>query len=399
MKNLLFPALTAAMAILSVSCSNTGKIPDAEIPIMAWYSIPASDATPERYRELADCGFTINFSHLGTLDELMQSLDCAEQAGVKVMATCRELESNPDSTVNLIKGHPALYGYFLRDEPVTADFPKLAAWAEKIRAVDDSHPMYLNLFPNYVNPAALGCGYREYVHRFIEEVGLPLVSFDFYPVTTDGIRQMWYQNLQDIADESAAAGLPFWAFALSTAHRPYPLPTMASLRLQMYTNLAYGASVLQYFTYWNPGTQTWDFHDAPINQDKQKSEAYGLVKAMNEELQARAGVFVGSKVVYLAHTGETVPPECRKLEEDMPAHVEFLRTSGPEGAVVSILENGRWNYLVAVSRTMDSPISLEVGFDEKAALIGRDGSAQKIKGSQTSFEIAEGDALIFRFRK
>lgn len=399
MKNILFPALAAALAILSASCSNTRKIPEAEIPIMAWYSIPAADATPERYKELADCGFTINFSHLRTLDELMQSLDCAEQAGVKVMATCRELESNPDSVVNLIKGHPALYGYFLRDEPDAADFPRLAAWAEKIRAADDSHPMYLNLFPNYVSPAALGCGYREYVHRFIEEVGLPLVSFDFYPVTTDGIRQSWYQNLQDIADESAAAGLPFWAFALSTAHRPYPLPTMASLRLQMYTNLAYGASVLQYFTYWNPGTQTWDFHEAPINQDKMQSEAYGLVKAMNEELQARAGVFVGSKVVFLAHTGETVPPESRKLEEDMPAHVEFLRTSGPEGTVVSLLENGRWNYLVAVSRTIDSPISLEVGFDEKAALIGRDGSVQKIKGSQTRFEIAEGDALIFRFRK
>ena len=61
MKNILFPALAASLAILSASCSNTRKIPEAEIPIMAWYSIPAADATPERYKELADCGFTINF--------------------------------------------------------------------------------------------------------------------------------------------------------------------------------------------------------------------------------------------------------------------------------------------------------------------------------------------------
>lgn len=399
MKSPIIPAIAAALTLISVSCSNSGRVPEAEIPIMAWYSIPAADATPERYRELADCGFTINFSHLKTLDQLKQSLDCAEQAGVKVMATCRELESNPDSVVELIKDHPALYGYFLRDEPVTADFPKLAAWAEKIRAVDDSHPMYLNLFPNYVNPAALGCSYREYVHRFIEEVKLPLVSFDYYPVTTDGIRQSWYENLQVVADESAAAGLPFWAFALSTAHGPYPVPTMAGLRLQMYTNLAYGASVLQYFTYWNPGTDTWDFHEAPINQNKEQSEAYGLVKAMNEEIQARAGVFVGSKVVFLAHTGETVPPECRQLGDELPSHVTSLSTTGPEGAVVSLLENGKWNYLVVVSRTMDSPVALEVGFDEKASLVGRDGSVNKIESGRTSFEIAEGDVLIFRFRK
>lgn len=131
---------------------------------------------------------------------------------------------------------------------------------------------------------------------------------------------MWYENLQVVADESASAGLPFWAFALSTAHDPYPLPTMESLRLQMYTNLAYGASVLQYFTYWNPGTEIWNFHEAPINQDKVQSEAYGLVKAMNEEIQARAAVFVGSKPVFPAHTGETVPPHCRALGDVLVFH-------------------------------------------------------------------------------
>ena len=78
-------SLAAAFVLLSASC--TRQLPEAQIPIMAWYCIPAADATPERYRELADCGFTINFSHLRTLEELQQSLDCAREAGVKAMAT------------------------------------------------------------------------------------------------------------------------------------------------------------------------------------------------------------------------------------------------------------------------------------------------------------------------
>lgn len=395
-----FAAVAAIMPLSSCSSEESEKsLPEAEIPILAWYSIPAEDATLERYQELKECGFTINFSHISNLDDLKTSLDLAEQAGVKVMATCSELQSKTDSVVNQIKDHPALYGYFLCDEPAPASFPMLHDWAERIKAADDTHTLYLNLLPNYVDLNVLKTKtYREYVHRFIEEVGLPLVSFDFYPITFDGIRPMWYENLQDVAEEAAAAGLPFWAFALSTAHDPYPLPTMASLRIQMYTNLAYGASVLQYFTYWNPGGTIWNFHEAPINQNKERSEAYDLVKNMNKELQARAGVFVGSKVVSLAHTGETVPPNCKRLET-MPAHVTSLSTTGSDGAVVSLLENGEWNYLVVVSRTMDEPITLDVVFDEKASMVDREGNIVKLAKGQTSFTIEEGDVAIFRFKK
>lgn len=131
---------------------------------MSWYSIPAEGASPERYQELAECGFNINFSHLGSLKDLQVSLDLAQQAGVKVMATCAELETATDSAVAAVKDHPALYGYFLRDEPLPAAFPYLAEWARRIEKADGGeHPLYLNLLPNYVDSAALGCSYREYV--------------------------------------------------------------------------------------------------------------------------------------------------------------------------------------------------------------------------------------------
>ncbi len=369
-----------------------------ELPIMAWYSIPAEDASPERYRELAECGFNINFSHLVRLKDLQASLDFAQQAGVKVMATCAELETSTDSTVAAIKNHPALYGYFLRDEPLPSAFPELARWAAEVKEADGGkHPVYLNLLPNYVDSAALTCSYREYVRRFIDEVRLPLVSFDAYPVTFNGIRsEIWYENMQIIHDESLKAGLPFWAFALSTAHDPYPLPTMASLRLQMYTALAYGAQGLQYFTYWNPGTQIWNFHEAPINQDKERSEAYYLVQSMNKELQARAYVFLDSKVLSIAHTGQTMFRGCERLE-DLPDNVTSLST-GPDGAVVSLLNKGKWNYLVVVSRTLDRPTDLAIGFEGKAWMIGHDGKAVKIAKGENDYSIEPGDAMIFRYR-
>ena len=400
LKNFVAVGVTAFAALALCSCGGGGeRKADEVLPIMSWYSIPAQDASLERYQELAECGFNINFSHLYTLKDLQTSLDLAGQAGVKVMATCVELETATDSAVAAIKDHPALYGYFLRDEPLPAAFPMLAEWAERIRKADGGeHPLYLNLLPSFVDSVALTCNYREYVRRFISEVKLPMVSFDFYPVTFNGItKDYWYDNLQIVHEESEAAGLPFWAFALSTAHDPYPLPTMASLRLELYTALAYGAQGLQYFTYWNPGTETWNFHEAPINQDKQRSEAYYLVQHMNKELQGRAYVFLNSKVVSIAHVGDDMYKGCKRME-DLPPHVVSLST-GSAGAVVSLLEKGSWNYLVVVSRTLDAPTDLNVEFGSKAWTIDREGNAVKLAKGPNTFSIEPGDVAIFKFRK
>lgn len=393
MGNKFFSALAGALSVMMVfpSCSEE-PLPKAEMPILAWFSIPANHTTLKNYQDLVDCGFNINFSHIHSLPELKKALDTAEVAGVKMLAMCDELYEDTENTVREIMDHPALYGYFLNDEPNCNHFAEAREIADRIKSVDDKHFLYLNLFPNYASEEMLGCPYREYVHRFIEEVGLPFVSFDFYAVTVEGIAQSWYDNLQVVADEAKAAGIPFWAFALSEAFEPYRETTPQTLRLQVYTDLAYGSQAIQYFTYWNSGEGL----ESPI-LDGRHTKSFDYVKSMNEEIQARAGVFLGSKVVELVHTGDSIPDNCKPLEA-MPAHVKSLKT-GSAGAIVSLLENGEWNYLVVVSRTLDEPLTLDVEFDEKACLVDREGNLVKVGKGLNSYSIEEGDAAIFRFKK
>ena len=387
-------AAAALAALLLAGCS--AKDEKAELPVLAWYSIPADHLSLERFEELKEAGFNINLSPITRLEDALKSLDCARQAGVKVMLTCKELYTDTENTVKQVKDHPALYGYSLGDEPSNKDFPDMAQLAAKIKAVDPDHVIYLNLFPNYAPDEVLGSTYPEHVHKFIEEVKLPLVSFDFYPVTEGGVRERWWENLEVISKESAAAGLPFWAFALSTAHKPYPVPTMASLRLQFYTDLAYGAQGLQYFTYWNPVPGTWDFHDAPIDLDGNKTPVYDLVKEMNVELQARAGIFLGAKVLQVRHTGDTVPPGVTPLSE-LPGPVTKLDTHG-NGAVVSLLENGPYRYLVIVNRSLEDGFDYDIDFNGKVSVIGRDGKACKFS-SKAPMHLEEGDCAVFRWKK
>ncbi|MGJ7029948.1 beta-galactosidase [Niabella hirudinis] len=387
------------MAVLGVVCAGaiTQKaVAQEKIPILAWYSIPATDATLERYQELKEAGFNLTFSHTSNFEDAKKALDLSAAVGIKSIFTCEELHSAPEATVNKIKNHPGLAGYFLQDEPVCDGFPKLGKWAARIKKTDDKHYCYLNLLPGMVSKEALGDTYEGYVRRFIKEVNIQVLSFDFYPIVKDQVRQQWYENLEIISRESRRSGKPFWAFALATAHNDYPVPNAAQLRLQMYTNLAYGAQYLQYFTYWNPETTTWDFHEAPITLKKKRSPVYDCIREVNAELQKRAFVFMGARVLSVRHTGDSIPVGTQKLE-NLPAQVKLLDTK-KGAAVVSLLEKAGNQYLVIVNRSFHDPLDLQIAFNGNVDLVRKDGSMVNANKYGPGFVVEPGDVQIFRWQ-
>ena len=76
---------------------------DGEIPILAWYSIPANETTIERYQEMKEAGINHSLSFFSNIDEMQKALDVAEKAGVKMLVACPELKKEPEKTVNRFK--------------------------------------------------------------------------------------------------------------------------------------------------------------------------------------------------------------------------------------------------------------------------------------------------------
>ena len=363
-------------------------------PIMAWYSLLGGQVTPEHYREMADAGFNISFSHFTSADEVERAFDACRGTGVKILVTCAEMASDPEGTVRRFRRERDNAGYFLRDEPICDAFPELAAWARRIRSADDSRMLYLNLLPNYVSPRDLHAeSYAHYVRRFIDEVGLGMVSFDHYPVTFDGLRPEFYANLEDVAAEARRAGVPFWAFALATAHDPYPAATRASLRLQIFSNLAYGAQGIQYFTYTSPGTETWNFHNAPIDHSDRRTEVYDLIRELNAEVQALSGVFLGARVVSVGHTGEAIPRGTRPLAS-LPPQIRGVEADG-QGVVVSLLEKGGERYLMIVNRDLHNTQRVRVETADGVQRILGDGSRVDASRYAPTLALEAGDMLLF----
>ncbi len=229
------------------------KLPESpRLRVLAWNGPPAEHSTAPRMQELAeagftDCSFAVSFARAGV------AFDAAQTAGIKLWVVSPELRRDPEATVRQLQNHPALGGYFLTDEPSVKQFAELAAWAARIRAVDAAHPCYINLFPNYATPQQLGVDtYDEYIDRYVGEVPGGPISFDFYPDFHRGSAAAAYVNLATIADAAQQSRRPFWAFTLSVAHGDHPVATAEQMRLQVYSDLAYGAQAIQYFTYWTP---------------------------------------------------------------------------------------------------------------------------------------------------
>ncbi len=379
--------------VLSVRAFAAGRF-----PIHAWASVPADQTTAQRYRELADCGFTSSFSGFPDPKSAAAALDVAQSAGVKLFISLPQLADNPEATARRFMYHPALGGYHLQDEPSAAEFPKLARWTARIEAVDRSHPCYINLFPTYADAQQLGCPtYQEYVDRFISRVPVRFISFDHYPIVGGQVRGDWYQNLEIIRNASINTRKPFWAFCLSVAHGPYPVPTIAHLRLQAFSDLAYGAQCIQYFTYWTPSDSPWNFRDGPIDARGNRTATYSLVKQMNAEIQALAPVFLGCRVLSVAHTD----PQPAGTTAYRPAEpVKSLQTDG-SGALVSLLANSGHRYLAVVNRDIAKPMTLRIAFAPAASVrsVDKTGISKPLPDASYSGQLDPGDICLFAWNR
>lgn len=376
------------------------------IDVLAWGGPPA---TVDKLTEMRDAGLTISFTGFGDVDATLKGLDAAKEAGVKLLVSCPQLKTDPQGTAAKLKSHPALAGYFLQDEPAAQAFPELAAWTKQIHAADPAHITYINLFPNYATPEQLGAAsYQKYLEDFTKIVPSPILSFDHYPVIQSGsapaeLRSNWYENLELASAAARQAGVPLWAFALSTHHFSYPTPTLAHLRVQVFSDLAYGAQTIQYFTYWQAGAANDPtFIDAPIMRDGKRTVAYDRVKQVNAEIQGLAPAFNGSNVVAVGHIGQTIPTGTHRYEAQSP--ISSIRNeSSTNGAVVSLLEKGDQRFLVLVNRDINKAGTYSIALDDskEAASIQRmekDGRLRAHGGRMIKIELSPGDVAVLEWK-
>jgi len=386
------------------------------IPIMVCWgvNVPAFP-TVEQYLELKECGIDHKFyDHFKNVEQLAQAMDAAKRAGIRMVIYCPELLTEPEKIVKRFKSHPALAGYFICDEPTSDRFQNIGELVRKIQEIDSSHFCYVNLLPMGSDNTTL-LKYRPWVQSFLNKVPVQLLSFDCYPISLNSsgerfLSSGWYENLEIISDEARNAGIPFWAYALTTSHFSFPIPTLADLRLQIYSNLAYGAQGIQYFTYWTPSPiYNGNWHEGPIDYSTQhKTATWYTVQKVSREIKALSNVFLGACVIKVGHIVTTatggngsVPDGTTRFNFlNRPAEASIIKTfiiPNNTKAVVSFLKNGNRCYMVIINRNFEGGdnVTFTITGGAGLQLIKKDGTAVPASSENSNQTITPGDVLIY----
>ena len=417
-----------AASLLVCAFAACASFANARIPIIGWGSWDEKGASAERYSEAGDAGFTHLTQWCTSPAEAKRLLGEAEKAGIKLIIGLghdvkRMMDAAKDFTA-ATKDSPALAYYYITDEPNIKAAEAIRDCVKRYEALDPAHPCYVNLFGALCdrwtrNDVArqmkyTGCAtHEEYIRRLYDVVPLKLISFDTYPVLSFKpledfrlhgarvfLKERWYETLEATSALARERNIPMFAFALVAAHRhypaqDYPVPTLAHLRLQQYSNLAYGAQALQCFKY-AMMKEYHGYNNAPIIVGGHRSPVFDLVREMNAEIQARAYVFLGAKVQGVWHTGIDIPLGTKRFEAKfLPPFVKSLSTLKGGAAVVSWLKNGGKDYLMVVNRDPNDDITFKSTFAPGVEIVRRDGTTAPAAAYADCFWLDPGDAAIF----
>jgi hypothetical protein len=258
-----------------------------------------------------------------------KELDVAQRHGLRGQLTDGLLSpatlDNPaqraklDALITRVKKHPALYCYFLTDEPSTAAFAGLGKLVAYLRQRDPGHLAYINLFPTYASNEQLGTkgdtvtAYREHLRQYIEVVKPALISWDHYQFFKAGDQDQYFLNLALVRQAAQQSGLPFLHIVQACSWTPpVRVPNGDEMRYLVYTTLAYGAQGISYYVYCCAG------HTGGIAlPDGKPTPLYHTLKSLNREYVAIAREIQPLRSLGIYHAGMK-PRGTEPLPKDAP---------------------------------------------------------------------------------
>jgi hypothetical protein len=320
-------------------------------PIMPWNAPPHD---PEVLKKIHDCGFTV----AGFVSPA--GLDACSKAGLKAIVSDARVSNydwanvdpekarqNVSALVAEVGRHPAVFGYYLRDEPSTGFFAGLENVASIVRELAPGKWPYINLFPDYAENGQLGTtNYAEYLERFISTCHPRIISYDNYSLMDDGsVRGSYWSNLEAIRSAAKSHNLEFWNIALSVAHFHYREPNAADLRFEAYTTLAYGGRGLSWFTYFAP--PVGGYRGAPIDQFGNETPAWHVMQNVNLQVQKLAPTILQLSSDDVYHIG-SVPTGCKAP----PTNSLVSGVAGDNFLVGEFTHSDKTRYVMVVNKDL-----------------------------------------------
>jgi hypothetical protein len=319
-------------------------------PITTYWCGPSmTDATAD---QMAEGGF--NLVWCGE-----KELDVAQRHGLRGQLTDALLSptvlDDPaqreklDAMVDRVRKHPALYDYFITDEPSATNFKALGKLVAYLRERDPAHLAYINLFPTYASNEQLGTkgdtvtAYREHLRQYVDVVKPGLISYDHYQFSVKGDNDGYFLNLAMIRRAAQDANLPFLNIVQAATWAPsMRVPTDDEVRYLVNTSLAYGAQGISYYVYCCAGHT-----GAVAHADGTTTPLYQTLKTLNRDFVSIAQQLQPLRSLGVYHAGmfpqgtQPVPADGRfQLDPPVPS-MSYTNLQPVKGVLLGYFGPGR----------------------------------------------------------
>lgn len=313
----------------------------------------------EQYKILSEshvnCIQNVSSTDLNTPERNFKMLDLARKYGMKMYVSDPRVTGSDkeiEEMVEAYRHHPATAGYYIRDEPDSA----MLDWAIKtyrnIASLDKDKIPHVNLFPDF----ALKDYEKGYVERWIEGVGkenLKYLSFDNYPFLRKGKFEKSYYNNLDIIRR---AGLKYKVKTSSYLQsfgivNTFRLPTENEMRLNVYSNLAYGIKNPVWFCYATPtGQGDQKFMNSVIDSLGQKTDLYKPFQQFNAEMTQLGKTLIHQDAVEVYHSGDSL----WMGTQPVPADFFFQPIESSSQLILSHFkdQNSKREYVMVVNKSL-----------------------------------------------
>ncbi len=181
--------------------------------------------------------------------------------------------------------HPALFGFFIGDEPGGEYMEALAECQRIQKTLAPNLHSFLNHLP------AIGPDWGKFLDQYVQLSNTDIIGYDRYTqmnsIDVQAGINTYYESLRVYREASLRHGVPFWNTLLSTGHYLYKVPNLDEFRWQVNTSLASGANGLVWF-FWYPGLFE-NYRLSPIDEFWETTDTYKHIRRVQNAFHKTYG--------------------------------------------------------------------------------------------------------------
>ncbi|GAB2763444.1 hypothetical protein GCM10027275_00560 [Rhabdobacter roseus] len=304
--------------LVALPASGQKKKPEFLISI---YSPPPADfLTDAQYQVLKEAHVDVIFNiGPGVASDRagnLKTLDMARQHGLKVYAYDARINQGEEAIramVNDYRAHPALAGYYITDEPDSARLQSAIDLQRLVTRLDPTRDAYVNHLPDW----AVNNYEQGFLTRWIEGVGkenLNYLAFDNYPYKRkQRLEKTHFNNLDIIRRLGLRYGVKTSSCLQSfgmyfSGVEELRRPNADEMRLNGFSNLAYGVKNPVWFPYWTQirHSEVLTFSPCIIDSAGVKTDLYEPFKILNGEMKQLGKTLIRLDAREVYHTGDSL---------------------------------------------------------------------------------------------